>query len=108
MIDYYEWWDGDLTAILEEIPCSENEEVPWFIKIYESLFKRKILKKTQLFADSKSHVRLLKIDPEEAAEAEKELKDIKEQRKKKKNDMNSLEALILKKKGTQESFLAKS
>ena len=28
LIDYYERWEGDMTGILEEIPCSENEDVP--------------------------------------------------------------------------------
>jgi len=39
LIDFYERYDGDITAILEEIPCSENEDVSRFIKIFDDLIK---------------------------------------------------------------------
>lgn len=46
LIDFYERYEGDITTILEEIPCSENEDIPRFIKIYEDLIKWKEIKKT--------------------------------------------------------------
>ena len=44
-----------------------------FIKIYEKLFKKKILNKNKKFDESKNKVQLLKEDAEEAKEAEKEM-----------------------------------
>ena len=48
-------------------------DVERYIKIYEKLFKKKTLNKNKKFEESKNKVQLIKIDAEEAKEAEKEM-----------------------------------
>lgn len=103
LVNFYHDQEGDMTLLLEHIPCSENEDVPRFMSIFRSLFKQKELKKNQLFADTKGCVRLISVNEDEAAECKKELAD---RGKKKTDSMASLEAMILKKKDTKESFLS--
>jgi len=73
LINFYQSNDGDIKKILEWIPYSKNEDVDRYIKIYEKLFKKKILNKNKKFDESKDKVQLLKEDAEEAKEAEKEM-----------------------------------
>jgi DnaJ family protein C protein 9 len=73
LINFYKSNDGDIRKILEWIPFSKNEDVERYIKIYEKLFKKKTLNKNKKFEDSKNKVQLIKIDAEEAKEAEKEM-----------------------------------
>ena len=73
LINFYKSNDGDIRKILEWIPFSKNEDVERYIKIYEKLFKKKTLNKNKKFEDSKNKVQLIKIDVEEAKEAEKEM-----------------------------------
>ena len=73
LINFYKSNDGDIRKILEWIPFSKNEDVERYIKIYEKLFKKKTLNKNKKFEESKNRVQLIKIDAEEAKEAEKEM-----------------------------------
>ena len=73
LINFYKSNDGDIRKILEWIPFSKNEDVERYIKIYEKLFKKKTLNKNKKFEESKNKVQLIKIDVEEAKEAEKEM-----------------------------------
>ena len=73
LINFYKSNDGDIRKILEWIPFSKNEDVERYIKIYEKLFKKKTLNKNKKFEESKNKVQLIKIDAEEAKEAEKEM-----------------------------------
>ena len=73
LINFYKSNDGDIRKILEWIPFSKNEDVERYIKIYEKLFKKKTLNKNKKFEESKKKVQLIKIDVEEAKEAEKEM-----------------------------------
>ncbi len=73
LINFYKNSNGDIKKILEWIPFSTNDDVERFIKIYEKLFKKKTLNKNKKFEESKNKVQLIKIDVEEAKEAEKEM-----------------------------------
>ena len=73
LINFYKSNDGDIRKILEWIPFSKNEDVERYIKIYEKILKKKKLNKTKKFEESKNKVQLIKIDAEEAKEAEKEM-----------------------------------
>ena len=73
LINFYNTNGGDIRKILEWIPYSKNEDVQRYIKIYEKLFKKKTLTKTKKFDESKDKVELLKVDAEEAKQAEKEM-----------------------------------
>ena len=73
LINFYKSNEGDIRKILEWIPFSKNEDVERYIKIYEKLFKKKTLNKNKKFEESKNKVQLIKIDAEEAKEAEKEM-----------------------------------
>ena len=73
LIIFYKSNDGDIRKKLEWNPFSKNEDVERYIKIYEKLFKKKTLNKNKKFEESKNKVQLIKIDAEEAKEAEKEM-----------------------------------
>ena len=73
LINFYNTNGGDIKKILEWIPYSKNDDVPRYIKIYEKLFKKKTLTKTKKFDETKDKVELLKVDAEEAKQAEKEM-----------------------------------
>ena len=96
LVNFYEEFGGDLTKVLEHIPCSDNDDVTRFKEKFAELIKAGTLKRTQDYVDTKDHIKLLKISADEAKEAEAEL----EGRKKPAGDMAELEALILKKKNT--------
>ena len=71
LIQFYNENDGDLTRILECIPCSKNEDIERFIDIYEKLFKKKILKKNDKYDKTKDNIKLIKELEDEKEEAEK-------------------------------------
>ena len=73
LINFYKSNDGDIKKILEWIPFSQNEDVQRYIKIYEKLFKNKTLTKNKKFDESRNKVQLLKVDAEEAKEAEEQM-----------------------------------
>jgi len=79
LINFYNENGGDIKNILEWIPFSKNEDVERYVKIYEKLFKKKTLKKTKKFEDSKDNVKLLKEDAEEAKAAEEEMDKLTKQ-----------------------------
>ena len=82
LLDFYEDNEGDLTHILEEIICSENEDTHRFVKFFEEQIKAGVISKTKLFEKSKKNIRML---PDERAEAKKEKKKLKEEKEKKGN-----------------------
>ena len=96
LVAFYKDYDGDMTQLLEHIPCSQNDDVERFITFYEEKIADGTLESKPAFDETKTEVRLLKVDPEEAKEAAEEL----ENRKKVPNSMADLEAMILKKKDT--------
>jgi DnaJ family protein C protein 9 len=79
LIDFYNDNNGDITLLLEAIPLSKNEDIGRFIKIYERLIKKKKIKKSDLFFESKEHIKLLIEDEDEKKEAEDTLNDLKQQ-----------------------------
>lgn len=76
IIDYYNNFNGDMTSILEWIPLSNNNDISRFISIIENLFLLKKLKKTKLFNQTKSKIKLL---PDESQELEEDLSKLKNQ-----------------------------
>ena len=99
LIDYYNENNGDITLLLEAIPLSNNEDVERFINIYEQLIKKKIIRKSNLFFESKNHIKLLIEDENEKEEAENTLKDLKQQimlNHKKRGNNNFFEHLMKK------------
>ena len=96
LITFYNENNGDVTNILECIPCSKNEDIKRFIKIYENLFKKKILKKNKNFEETKNKIKLLKEDIKEKKEAEEKLDKLTKQiilNKQKRNFNDYLEGL---------------
>jgi len=77
--NYYIENNGNITKILECIPCSKNEDVERFINIFESLFKKKVLKKNKNYEKSKNKIKLLKEDQKEADEAKETLDKLTQQ-----------------------------
>jgi len=77
--NYYIENNGNITKILECIPCSKNEDVERFINIFESLFKKKVLKKNKNYEKSKNKIKLLKEDQKEADEAKESLDKLTQQ-----------------------------
>ena len=99
LITFYNENNGDIRQILECIPCSKNEDIHRFIKIYESLFKKKILKKNKNFEETKNKIKLLKDDSCEKKEAEETLDKLTKQimlNKKKRNYNDYLNGLAKK------------
>ena len=106
LIDYYNENNGDITLLLEAIPLSNNEDVERFINIYEQLIKKKKIKKSDLFFESKEHIKLLIEDEDEKKEAEDTLNDLKQQimlNHKKRGDTNFFDNL-LKKYGNENEY----
>ena len=76
--------------------CSENEDLPRFIKFYEESFKLKLIEKTEAFEISKSKVNMM---ADEKAEARAEKAKLKKKKQEKENSMADLEKMILARKG---------
>ena len=99
LITFYNENNGDIRQILECIPCSKNEDIQRFIKIYEKLFRKKILKKNKNFEETKNKIKLLKEDSCEKKEAEETLDKLTKQimlNKKKRNYNDYLNGLAKK------------
>lgn len=77
LLEYYQDKNGDMTHILEEIICSQNEDVDRFIKFFESKIADGSLKKTKKFDSTRTKVKLL---PDEKAEAKQEKHKIKSEK----------------------------
>ena len=43
MLAFYEENEGDISGILEHIMCSENEDLPRFVKFFEENIKIKVI-----------------------------------------------------------------
>ncbi len=97
MIEYYEDKGGDITHILEEIICSENDDIARFVAFFEEKIKQGTIKRTKKFDATKAKVKLL---PDEKAEAKEEKKKIKTEKAKKGSSMADLEKMILAKRET--------
>ena len=96
LLDFYEEYEGDITGILECIMCSENEDLPRFIKFFEESFSLNLIEKTKAYELSKSKVAML---VDEKAEAKAEKAKLKKKKKEKENSMADLEKMILARKG---------
>ncbi len=68
MLAYYEEHSGDMTALLECIPLSVNEDIPRFIKFFEESLASKTISKYKAFDKTKGKVRLLKDETKEFEE----------------------------------------
>ena len=107
LIDYYNENNGDITLLLEAIPLSKNEDIGRFIKIYEQLIKKKKIKKSDLFFESKEHIKLLIEDEDEKKEAEDTLNDLKQQimlNHKKRSENNYFDKLTKKYVNNEDEF----
>ena len=107
LICFYTENNGDIRKILECIPCSKNEDVQRFIKIYEDLFRKKILKKNKNYEESKNKIKLLKEDQKEKEEAKETLDKLTKQiilNKKKRNYNDYLDGLAKKYGGEEEEY----
>ncbi len=93
LINFYNENEGDMKNILEWIPCSKNDDIERYMKIYEKLFKKKTLKKNKKFEETKDKVKLLKEDKEEAKEASETLDKLTKQIMGKKRKRNYNEYL---------------
>ena len=96
LLDFYEENDGDITGILECIMCSENEDLPRFVKFFEESFKLNLIEKTEAYEISKDKVSLME---DEKSEAKKEKAKLKKKKQGKENSMADLEKMILARKG---------
>ena len=88
LIEFYNLNNGNIRKILENIPCSKNNDVERFKKKFEELFKNKKLKKNKNYEESKNNIILLKEDAKEAKEAQETLNKLSQQimlNKKKRN-----------------------
>ena len=94
--NYYIENNGNIANILECIPCSKNEDVERFKNIFESLFRKKVLKKNKNYEYSKNKVKLLKEDLKEQKEAKETLDKLTQQimlNQKKRNFNDYLDSL---------------
>ena len=96
LLDFYEEYEGDITGILECIMCSENEDLPRFIKFFEESIGLKLIEKTKAYELSKGKVAML---VDEKVEAKAEKAKLKKKKKDKENSMADLEKMILARKG---------
>ena len=99
LINYYNENNGDLTNILECIPCSKNEDINRFLNIYKNLFKKKILIKNNKYEETINKIKLIKDDINERKEAEETLDKLSKQiilNKKKRNYNDYLNGLAKK------------
>ena len=76
--------------------CSENEDLPRFIKFFEENIKIGVLEHTKAFDVTKGNVVMMK---DEKAEAKAEKAKMKKKKKEKENSMADLEKMILAKRG---------
>ena len=79
MKNFYIENKGNITNILECIPCSKNEDAERFINILKIYFKKKILKKNNNYENSKNNIKLLKEDKKEEKEAKETLDKLTQQ-----------------------------
>ena len=96
LINFYKENNGNITNILECIPCSKNEDISRFIEIYNKLFEKKILRRNKKFEETKNKIKKLKEDQEEKKEAKKTLDKLTKQimlRNKKRNYNDYLDGL---------------
>ena len=77
LISLYNDNNGDISEILENIPYSNNQDIKRFVKIYENLFKKNILKRNPKYEQSKNQIILLKKNKIEEKEAEEILEKLK-------------------------------
>ena len=70
LLDFYEQNEGDISGLLETIMCSENEDLPRFVKFFEENIKIGVLEDTKAFQITKEKVAMLK-DEKAEAKAEK-------------------------------------
>ena len=106
LLDFYEEHEGDISAIIECIMCSDNDDVQRFVKFFEEQIKAGELERTKAFDKSKNSIRKLE---NEAAEAKKEKAKLKQKKAAKAGggDFASLEAMILAKRNNAEGgFMA--
>ena len=76
--------------------CSENEDLPRFVKFFEESISLKVIEKTKAYELSKNKVAML---VDEKAEAKAEKAKLKKKKKDKENSMADLEKMILARKG---------
>jgi DnaJ family protein C protein 9 len=77
LINFYNENDGNMTDLLQWIPLSETGDITRYLKIYEDLFKRKILIKTKKYSVTKNKIKAIAEDSvEEVIEKKKELSDL--------------------------------
>lgn len=77
LIEFYNEYSGDIRDLLECIPLSTYDDVERYLKIYEELFKEKILIKNKKFLNTKSKIRKIGEDnPKEVEEERKKLNDL--------------------------------
>ena len=79
MKNFYIENNGNIINILECIPCSKNKDVERFINVFESLFRKKVLKKNKNYEYSKNKIKLLKEDQKEQKEAKETLDKLTQQ-----------------------------
>jgi len=72
LINHYNEYEGDVTLLLECIPLSENSDIERFLKIYEELFKNKILEENKTFKKTKKKIKKLEEEDEEEVEEQRE------------------------------------
>ena len=77
LIQYYNEYNGNMKYILEYIPFAENEDIPRFVEIFEKLIKKKILKKTKMFEETRDKIKKFKRNKKEEKEAEEALNKLK-------------------------------
>ena len=66
LLDYFLDRDGDITHILEEIICSNNDDVGRFLAFYDKAIEEGKLTSTKKFTKSRGGIKLL---PDERVEA---------------------------------------
>ncbi len=71
LIEFYKNYKGDMTNILEFIPLCNNDDIDRFLKIYDILFKEKIIKKNKRFISTKNKIEFIEDDDSEEVEQEK-------------------------------------
>jgi DnaJ family protein C protein 9 len=76
LINHYNEYEGDVTKLLECIPLSENGDIERFLKIYDDLFKRKILKENKTYKKTRKNIK--KLEEEDLKEVEEEKMKIDE------------------------------
>ena len=99
LVNFYETYKGDITNILEFIPLSENNDIPRYVKIFDTLIKEKQIKAFKRYKETKNNIKLISTLEEEESEAinlqdqVKGRKRDKKQKSKHKNEDNSFQEL---------------